>query len=106
MPESVFAYRLLFLMLFMASSMTWFFLWLVDYSRQRSTRIHFGKRRLVAPAGLTLILACAVMEFFRLAERNILLVALIFVGLVIPWGLILIIKYSVVSPGRKTRTNN
>ncbi|MBF8729915.1 hypothetical protein IRZ59_05600 [Pseudomonas guariconensis] len=107
MPDSVFGYRLLFLMLFMASSMTWCFLWLVDYSqRQPSTRTHSGKRSLAALAGFTLILACAVLEFFRFAERNILLLALICIGLVIPWGMILTIKYSAVTPDRKTRINN
>lgn len=93
MPDSMFGYRLLFLMLFMASIMTWVFLWLAGYIRHPPlTRAHVGNPGMVAATGLALVMGCAVLDFLRLAEHNTLLLALLSIGLVIPWGAVLINK--------------
>lgn len=94
MGDSMFAYRLLFLMLFMVSIMTWVFLWLAGYIRHHPlTRAHPGNPGIVAATGLALVLGCAVLDFFQLAEHNTLLLALLGIGLVIPWGTVLINKF-------------
>lgn len=107
MPDSMFAYRLLFLMLFMASIVTWVFLWLVGYIRHHPfTRTHPGNPGSVSLAGVLLVLLCAAFDFFRLVERNTLLLALVTIGLVIPWGAVLIIKCHAYVHHRKLPTHN
>lgn len=107
MPDSLFGYRLLFLLLFVASSMTWGFLWLVGYTqRHRSIAARSSKPARLAAAGLLLVLACAALDFFQLAEHTTLLLALIGIGLVIPWGMVLIIKSGALASSRKSQSHN
>lgn len=107
MADSMFAYRLLFLMLFMASIMTWVFLWLVGYIRHHPlTRAHPGNPGIVAATGLALVLGCAVLDFLQLAEHNTLLLALLGIGLVIPWGTVLINKCHALMCRQKLTTHN
>ncbi|WPJ98605.1 hypothetical protein R6U79_15320 [Pseudomonas putida] len=93
MPDSMFAYRLLFLMLFMASIVTWVFLWLVGYiSHHPLSRRYPGNPGSVSLTGVLLVLLCALFDFNQLIERNTLLLALFIIGLVTPWGAVLFIK--------------
>jgi hypothetical protein len=107
MPDSMFVYRLLFLMLFMASIVTWVFLWLVGYIRHPPlSRTHPGNPGTVSVTGVVLVLLCAALDFFQLVERNTLLFALVTIGLVIPWGAVLIIKCQAHLRHRKFSSNN
>ncbi|QVM89543.1 hypothetical protein JYG34_16085 [Pseudomonas entomophila] len=107
MPDTMFAYRLLFLMVFMTSIMSWVFLWLVGYIQHHPLfHAHPGKPGAVSAMGLLLVLACAVLDFFRVAERNSLLLVLMSVGLVIPWGMVLIIKCHALIRSRKFSSHN
>lgn len=93
MSGSVFGYRLLFLTLFMASVMTWVFLWLTGYiQHQLMTRAQHGKPDAVAVTGLLFVLVCALLEVLRFVERGALLLALVSIGLCVPWGVVLITK--------------
>ncbi|GLO45297.1 hypothetical protein [Pseudomonas putida] len=107
MPDSIFTYRLLFLMLFMASIVTWVFLWLVGYIRHHPlSRSHPGNPGAVSLTGVLLVLLCAVFDFNRLFERNALLLAMFIVGLVIPWGAVLITKCQAHFRHRKFPSHN
>lgn len=107
MPDSMFVYRLLFLMLFMASIVTWVFLWLVGYIRHHPlSRTHPGNPGTVSVTGVVLVLLCAALDFFQWGEHNTLLFALVTLGLVVPWGAVLIIKCQTHLRHRKFSSNN
>ncbi|MFJ4452679.1 hypothetical protein ACIP1G_02125 [Pseudomonas sp. NPDC089392] len=93
MHDTMFSYRLIFLLLFMASIVTWVFLWLAGYFPGRhSTQLHGVKADTMTALALALVLACAVLDYARLLERNLLLALLLCVGLLFPWGAFFIHK--------------
>ncbi|MDD2136387.1 hypothetical protein [Pseudomonas kurunegalensis] len=96
MPEAMFSYRLLFLLVFMASIVTWVFLWLAGYFPSRhSARGYAAKADSLTLLALGLVLSCAALDYGRLLERNTLLLAMLCVGLLFPWGAFFIHKVCV-----------
>ncbi|WP_248920618.1 hypothetical protein [Pseudomonas entomophila] len=107
MPAGLFGHRLLFLALFMASVMTWVFLWLTGYiQHQVMTRARHGEPDVVAVTGLLLVLACALLEFLRFVERDASLLALASIGLCVPWGLVLVTKCQGLARHRRPPTHH
>ncbi|NIF17860.1 hypothetical protein [Pantoea sp. Cy-639] len=94
MHASMLGYRLLFFTVFMASVTSWGFLWLIGYVRQHP--LANGKPLLSPGAamalGMALLLGCAALDFYRMGERHVLLMTLLSVGLLLPWGAVLLIK--------------
>lgn len=93
MLDSMFAYRLIFLILFMASIVTWVFLWIVGYIHHPLSRTYLAHPGSVVLTGVLLVLLCAVFDFNRLVERNTLLLALFLICLLTPYGAVLISKF-------------
>jgi len=95
------AYRLFFLIVFMASIVTWLLLWLVGFLPLQLLRGHVARSGGVAATGLTLVLILTVLELFRVVEGGVPLYALLGVGLVIPWGTLLIVRFNAFVRDRK-----
>lgn len=100
------AYRLFFLIVFMASIVTWVLLWLVGYLPLQLIRGHAARSGGFAAAGLTLVLIFTVLELFRLVEGSVPLYALLGVGLVIPWGTLLVVRFNAFMRDRKLHSHN
>lgn len=94
MLEAMFSYRLVFLLLFMTSVVTWLFLWLAGcFPSRHSAQLHDAKADIVTVLALVLVLTCAALDYARLVERNLLLALLLCVGLLFPWGAFFIHKF-------------
>ncbi|MDD2049401.1 hypothetical protein [Pseudomonas putida] len=103
----MFGYRLMFLALFMLSAVTWIYLTLIGFSQQK--RLKLGRLVIrpgvVAFFGFLLVLACAVLDFFRVVEESLLLLALVSIGLIVPWGGVLATKCHAHACPRKYQIN-
>lgn len=99
-------YRLFFLIVFMASIVTWVLLWLVGFLPLQMIRGHVARSGGIAAAGLTLVLIFTVLELLRIVEGRVPLFALLGVGLVIPWGTLLIVRFNAFVRDRKLQSRN
>ncbi len=88
MHISMFGHHLLFLMLFIASVVSWLYLWLVGFMHASvaTSDCPVLKPDVLTVVGLVLTLSCAVLEFFSPFEGLTLLIVLLVIGLVLPWG--------------------
>ncbi|MDR0279434.1 MAG: hypothetical protein LBJ37_16270 [Paucimonas sp.] len=99
-------YRLFFLIVFMASIVTWVLLWLVGFLPLQMIRGHVARSGGIAATGLTLVLIFTVLELLRIVEGRVPLFALLGVGLVIPWGTLLIVRFNAFVRDRKLQSRN
>ncbi|HDS1771299.1 hypothetical protein ACM79J_31230 [Pseudomonas aeruginosa] len=107
MFDSMFGYRLLFLMLFMVSLVTWVFFWLVGYVRYHPLiHSHPGNSGALSATGITLVLLCAILDFLQLIGQHAVLLMLACLGLAIPWGMVLLVKCQEWMRNRKCSTHN
>lgn len=107
MPESLFGHRLLFLMVFMVSLVSWVFLWLVGYIRHHPIfHAHPGNPGAVSAIGIALVLLCAWLDFLQFMGRNAMLLVLVSLGLAIPWGMVLLVKCQACLRHRKYSSHN
>lgn len=88
MHTSMFGHHLMFLMLFIASVVSWLYLWLVGFLHPSvaSSDCPVLKPDALTVLGLLLTLGCAVLEFFSPFEGVTLLIVLLVIGLIMPWG--------------------
>ncbi|WP_313201059.1 hypothetical protein [Pseudomonas sp.] len=88
MHISTFGHHLLFLAFFIASVVSWLYLWLVGFLHPSvaSSDCPVLKPDALTVVGLLSTLGCAVLEFFSPFEGVTLLIVLLVIGLIMPWG--------------------